>query len=141
MSYKRSRPQDDIPVFEQMVNKRARIINKVVDAIDNPEKEICKTKDIKINNINFNVDVGPYNVQVMSMYGTHKFMCSCNTKGVYYNFSSNYCKHIAYALSEIVKIYVKENNTFFKEKHNDIEIKKNIEILKCNIKDININDK
>ena len=51
---KRSREQSDIPINDQLKNKRARIVNKFLDVIDNPDKEICKTKNIKINTINFN---------------------------------------------------------------------------------------
>jgi hypothetical protein len=135
---KRSREESNIPIYDQMKNKRARIVNKFLDVIGNPDKEICTSKKIKINNINFNVDVGQYNVQIFSMLGNNKFMCSCNPKGVYMNFSSNYCKHITYALSEIVRIYVKENENYFKEKNNDIKLKENIEFLKSNISNITI---
>lgn len=141
MSFKRKREHFDIPIEEQMEAKRKKITNKILDAIDNPGKEICKSKDIKINNINFNVDVGPYNVQIISAFGVNKFQCSCNSLGVYHNFSSNYCKHISYALSHLVKIFVSENENFFKEKKCEIIMKENIEFLKSNIKDLNINDK
>jgi hypothetical protein len=135
---KRSREQSDIAINDQLKNKRARIVNKFLDVIDNPDKEICKTKNIKINTINFNVDVGPYNVQIFNMFGNTKFLCSCNPNGVYMNFTNNYCKHITYAMSELLKMYVKENENYFKEKKNDVELKENIEFLKSNISNITI---
>ncbi len=124
---------------DEIQTKRNRIVNKFMDVIDNPNKEISGTKHIKINNINFNVDVGQYNVQILNnMYGENKFMCTCTPRGVYLNFSSNYCKHISYALSELVRLYIKENKNYFKEKKNEIEFRENIELLKNSISNITI---
>ncbi len=127
--------EDDYMVDDNEIQtKRNRIVNKFMDVIDNPNKEISGTKNIKINNLDFNVDVGQYNVQISN----NKFMCTCTPRGVYLNFSSNYCKHISYALSELVRLYIKENKNYFKEKKNEIEFRENIELLKHSINNITI---
>ena len=138
MANKRSISDNDISIYEQMKNKRKRIMNKFLHVIDNPNEEILKNNNIKINNINFNIDVGIYNVQIYNytkLSENTKFICSCNPDGVYVNFTNNYCKHISYALSELIRIYVKENENYFKEKNLDI---KNKEILFSEFNKINI---
>lgn len=141
MSLKRPRCNDEIPVEEQLTSKKAKIINKFIETIDNSNKEICSSKNIKINTINIDVDVGQYNVKIYHGFGSSKYICSCTPFGIYNNFSSNYCKHITYALSEIVKDYVNENKKFFTEKKNELLLRENIEFLKSSIKNINIHDK
>lgn len=135
---KRSRTEYETSIYDEMKNKNRHIINKFMDVIDNTDKEICLTKNIKINNINFNVNVGQYNVQIFNLNDNNKFICSCTPNGVYSNFSNNYCKHITYALSELLRIYIKENENYFKEKKNNLELKENIEILKSLISNITI---
>ena len=138
MANKRSRNENNISISNQMKTKRKRIMNQFLHVIDNPNEEICRTKNIKINNINFNIDVGEYNVQIYNVSENTKFICSCNPNGVYMNFTNNYCKHISYALSELIRIYVKENENYFKEKTNDIELKENIEKIFSNFSKIYI---
>jgi len=138
MANKRSKSDNDISIYDQMKNKRKRIMNKFLHVIDNPNEEILKNNNIKINNINFNIDVGIYNVQIYNynkLSENTKFICSCNPNGVYVNFTNNYCKHISYALSELIRIYVKENENYFKEKNLDIT---NKEILFSEFNKINI---
>ena len=136
MANKRS--NSDISIYEQMKNKRKRIMNKFLHVIDNPNEEISKKYNIKINTVNLNINVGIYNVQIYNVSENTKFICSCNPNGVYVNFTNNYCKHISYALSELIRIYVKENENYFKEKKLDTELKENIEVLFSNFSKIDI---
>ena len=144
MANKRSRCENDIIIYDQMQNKKKRILNKFLHVIDNPNEEIYKNNNIKINNISFNIDVGIYKVQIYNcniVSENIKFICSCNPNGVYVNFMNNYCKHISYALSQLIRIYVKENENYFKEKNLNLkfeEYKENIEILFSNFSKIDI---
>jgi hypothetical protein len=142
MANKRTRYDNDITIYDQMQSKRNRIMNKFLHVIDNPNEEISKKYNIKINTVNLNINVGIYNVQIYNVSENiaenTKFKCSCNPTGVYMNFTNNYCKHINYALSELIRIYVKENENYFKEKKLDTELKENIEVLFSNFSKIDI---
>jgi hypothetical protein len=119
------------------MNKKIKIHNQMINGMACFDKK--DNIDVQINNISMNVTVKNYNVNIFSSLIGLKFICSCSGN-IYDKFSSFYCKHIAIAIRELIKEYMKENDRFFQEKQKHDTLKENIDFLTSNIMNININE-
>lgn len=115
--------------------KKQHIINQVLDVTDNYNKN--NNNYVKIKHIDLEVEVKNYKVKISNLFGEPKYSCTCS-QDVYINFSNNYCKHISMALTEVIRKYLIDTETFFSDKKKFIECKKNIDFLKDSINNIKI---
>ncbi len=134
MKLKRKR---EYSIDEQITRKKARICNQIYDGVLNYNHN--ELHNVVIKNVNIEAKVKNYDVKININDFDKTFKCSC-TNDVYINYHHNYCKHISLAFKDILKIYLRENEKFLKEKNEEIIFKENVEFLRSNIKNININN-
>lgn len=134
--HKRNRNHMITSIEEQSSNKKCRILNQMMDGIHQYKN---KNSNVIIQDVNITAKVKDYDVKIIKNVFGSKYTCSC-TPDVYYNYQSNYCKHISMLLKEIIKDYLRENETFFQQKKQEELFRENIDFLKSSFKDININN-
>lgn len=124
--------------LSQIVNKTNKIQRQLVDCIINYDKYEHNIFESKINNINLDINVKDYNVKIISNNENKSiFSCTCSSLSNYNNF---YCKHIAMAIKELIKLYINENIKYMNEKKDYDNFKENIDFLNTNIARFNISD-
>jgi len=142
MSYKKRKLNTEDLYSSQIENKTNKIQRQLVDCIINFDKHEHNVFETKINNINMDINVKDYNVKINTNIDINSenksiFSCTCSSLENYNNF---YCKHIAMAIKELIKLYINENIKYINEKKDYDIFKENIDFLNTNIANINISN-
>lgn len=133
------RKHDEIPTENQFINKRARIVNQMLDGINNYNIKQGTDYDTIIINLDIKAKVKEYDVHILkNEENIFEYKCSCSINP-FINFKSNYCKHIGFVFKKLIKNYISTNEKFFKEKQMEELFQENIEFLKSSFKNIKIN--
>ncbi len=132
------RKHDEISTEHQFLNKRARIVNQMLDGINNYSIKQGTDYDTIIINLDIKAKVKEYDVHIFKNdKNIFEYRCSCCINP-FINFKSNYCKHFGFVFKKLIKDYLCTNEKFFKDKQLEALFQENIEFLKSSIKDLNI---